>query len=61
MTQPEHSTKVLDRRVVERYVHRGIVSQKDYDKHMKSLPDLAEQSEKLTSELTPVAGVGPGR
>ena len=36
--------KLIDKRVAQRYVHKGIVDEKDYEKHMKSLPDLADQA-----------------
>ncbi len=36
--------KLVDKRVAHRYVKKGVVDEKDYDKHLKSLPDLAEQA-----------------
>jgi hypothetical protein len=36
--------KHVDKRVVQRYVRKGIVEEKDLERHMKSLPDLAEQA-----------------
>ncbi len=36
--------KLIDKRVVHRYVRRGVVDEKDYEKHLKALPDLAEQA-----------------
>jgi hypothetical protein len=40
MTDP-NDIKVLDRRVVKRYVRKGIVDEKDYAAYLKALPDLA--------------------
>jgi hypothetical protein len=33
--------RLFDRRVVERNIKKGLVSRKDYDKHLKSLADTA--------------------
>jgi hypothetical protein len=43
-------TKVVDKRVAQRYVRKGLLDEKDYEKHIKSLPDLAEQA--LTVEAS---------
>ena len=40
--QPENKT--VDKRVALRYVRKGIVDEKDYERYVKSLPDLAEQA-----------------
>jgi hypothetical protein len=40
--QPENKT--VDKRVAHRYVRKGIVDEKDYERYVKSLPDLAEQA-----------------
>jgi hypothetical protein len=37
-------TKVIDRRVVKRYVRKGVVDEKDYAAYLKALPDLADQA-----------------
>lgn len=31
--------KRLDKRVVDRYLKKGLVSEKEFEKHMKELPD----------------------
>lgn len=36
-------TDVFDKRVVNRLIKNGIISQEDYDKHLKSLPDLKDE------------------
>jgi hypothetical protein len=36
--------KLVDKRVAHRYVKKGIVDEKEFDKHLKTLPDLAEQA-----------------
>ncbi len=36
--------KTVDKRVALRYLRKGIVDEKEYERHLKSLPDLAEQA-----------------
>ncbi len=36
--------KLVDKRVAHRYVRKGIIDEKDYEKYLKSLPDLADQA-----------------
>ncbi len=40
----QFENRQIDKRVVHRYVRKGIVDEKDYDKLLKSLPDLADQA-----------------
>lgn len=40
----QFENRQIDKRVVHRYVRKGIVDEKDYDKHLKALPDLADQA-----------------
>jgi hypothetical protein len=44
---PKHA----DKRTVERYIHIGVVDEKEYEKHLKSLPDLAENALKVESVM----------
>ena len=37
---PKHA----DKRTIERYIRLGVVDEKEYEKHLKALPDLAEQA-----------------
>jgi len=37
-------TRLIDKRVAHRYVRKGILDEKEYERHLKSLPDLAEQA-----------------
>lgn len=37
---PKHT----DKRTVERYLRLGVVDEKEYEKYLKSLPDLAENA-----------------
>ncbi len=34
--------KTIDKRVAHRYLRKGIVDEKDYERYVKSLPDLAD-------------------
>ncbi len=36
--------KLVDKRVAHRYVRKNVVDEKDYDRYLKSLPDLADQA-----------------
>lgn len=40
----QFENRQIDKRVVYRYVRKGIVDEKEYDKLLKSLPDLADQA-----------------
>ncbi len=42
--------RLIDKRVAHRYVRKGVLDEKDYEKHMKSLPDLADRA--LTVEAS---------
>jgi hypothetical protein len=34
----------IDKRVVHRYLRKGLVDEKELERHLRSLPDLAEQA-----------------
>lgn len=40
----QFENKQIDKRVVHRYVRKNLVDEKDYQQHLKSLPDLADQA-----------------
>ncbi len=42
--------KFLDVRVYERYVKEGEITEKDYEKHIKSLPDVSDKAIPLVFE-----------
>jgi hypothetical protein len=44
-------TKLIDKRVAQRYVRKGLLDEKDWEKHMKGLPDLAEQALPLEASM----------
>ena len=37
------TARLFDRRTVERNIKKGLVTRKDYEKHLKSLEDVAEK------------------
>jgi hypothetical protein len=43
--------KLVDQRVVRRYVRKGLVDEKDYERYLKSLPDVADQAVPVESEV----------
>jgi hypothetical protein len=43
--------KLLDKRVAHRYVRKGRLDEKEWEKHIKSLPDLADQAVPVESEF----------
>ena len=43
--------KVVDKRVAHRYVRKGVVDEKDYEKHIKGLPDLADQAAPVEASI----------
>lgn len=43
--------KLVDKRVVQRYLKKGQLDGKEYEKHLKSLPDLTDQAVPIESAL----------
>lgn len=60
MTQSELDLNKIDRRIVERLVKKGQLTDKDYERHLKSLPDLTDEAEPIATELESVT-LGPSR
>jgi hypothetical protein len=42
---------VLDRRVVKRYVRKGVVDEKEFAAYLKALPDLEENALPVESAM----------
>jgi hypothetical protein len=57
----ELNPRYLDRRVIERYLKRGAVDEKEYARHLKALPDLAEVAGEVETEFTSIGELGPTR
>ncbi len=47
-----------DKRTVERYVQRGVLSRADVETHLKNLPDLEEQADNIAEMIYP-GGAAP--
>jgi hypothetical protein len=43
--------KLIDKRVVHRYIRKGVVDEREYAGHLKALPDLEEQALALDAAL----------
>ncbi len=43
--------KIIDKRVARRYVRKGLLDEKDFERYLKSLPDVADQAVPVESEV----------
>ncbi|MEI7705907.1 MAG: hypothetical protein WCK73_15065 [Deltaproteobacteria bacterium] len=43
--------KLIDKRVAARYVRKGLLDEKDFERHLKALPDVADQAVPVESEV----------
>jgi hypothetical protein len=43
--------KLVDKRVAPRYIRKGQLDEKDYERYLKSLPDVADQAVPVESEV----------
>ena len=41
--QDVKTSRIYDRRTVERNIKKGLLTRKDYEKHLKSLDDVADK------------------
>ncbi|MDP1824784.1 MAG: hypothetical protein Q8L48_16125 [Archangium sp.] len=46
----EIEARYSDKRTVERYMKLGLVDEKAFEKHLKTLPDVAEKGERVQAE-----------
>lgn len=52
-------TKLIDKRVVQRFIKKGLVAEKDYERHIKSLPDLTDKAATVEATIEPMhVGIG---
>jgi hypothetical protein len=51
--------KLLDKRVAQRYLRKGRLDEKQYQRHLESLPDLADAAEEVESEFQATAPPRP--
>jgi hypothetical protein len=43
--------KIVDQRVAQRYIRKGLLDVKDYERYLKGLPDVADQAVPVESEV----------
>ena len=48
---PELDLKNLDRRIADRLIKKGLLDEKDWEKHLATLPDTAEQAEPIATRF----------
>jgi len=51
----------FDKRIIERNVKSGVVTEEEVKKHFKELKDLSEEAMPMESQLVPVDHPVPGR
>ena len=59
-TTDTKTPRLLDKRTVERNIKKGLLTRKDYEKHLKSLEDVAEKGVFGLPEGDEVGGGEPG-
>ena len=59
--EKEIPVRYLDRRVVERYIKKGLLDEKEYQRHLKALEDLADNAGTMETAFTSVGELGPTR
>jgi len=42
---------LLDRRIVERNIRKGVVTREEYERHLQTLPDVAGNAELIAARL----------
>ena len=47
----QFENKLVDKRVIQRYIEKGRVGEKDYEQYLKKLPDLTDQAAAVESEI----------
>jgi hypothetical protein len=43
--------KLVDKRVAQRYIRKGLLDEKDFEQYLKRLPDVADQAVDVESEI----------
>lgn len=46
--------KMLDKRIVLRFIKKGVLSEKDYERHLKALPDMADKCAAVEATIEPM-------
>ena len=53
--QDVRNSRLYDRRTVERNIKKGLITRKDYEKHLKALEDVADKGVYGVAEEAPDA------
>jgi hypothetical protein len=53
------NAKLLDKRVAQRYLRKGLLDEKEWSKHLESLPDLADRAADVEARFEPTAAPRP--
>ncbi len=48
---PIHGDMLYDKRIVDRNIRRGLISRKDFDKHLKALHDLKREATEVEATI----------
>jgi hypothetical protein len=59
--QHDPPVRQIDRRVVERYLKKGLLDEKEYQRYLKALPDLADKATRIETEFQTEGEIGPAR
>jgi hypothetical protein len=59
MTEKQ-SPPSFDKRTAERYIRTGQLEEKDYERHLKNLPDVAEKASSVQTTMADVDDESPG-
>lgn len=43
--------RLVDKRVAQRYIRKGILDEKEFEQYLKRLPDVADQATAVESEI----------
>lgn len=43
--------RLIDKRVASRYVRKGLLDEKDYERYLKSLPDVTDKAVPVEAEV----------
>jgi len=46
--------KMLDKRIVLRFIKKGVFSEKEFEKHLKTLPDLTDKCAAVEATIEPM-------
>jgi len=49
----------FDKRTAERYIRTGQLEEKDYERHLKNLPDIAEKASSVQTTMADVDDESP--